>query len=70
MLGDALEPRICPHCREMNSPMSSYCHICGNSLDEGAERSADFFAEYVRIILRGSCIKSFISTMGQIHSDI
>ncbi|PKL59495.1 MAG: hypothetical protein CVV33_07525 [Methanomicrobiales archaeon HGW-Methanomicrobiales-4] len=25
--GEILEPRICPHCREMNSPVSSFCHL-------------------------------------------
>jgi len=28
-----LEPRICPHCNEGNSPISKHCHLCGESLD-------------------------------------
>lgn len=32
--GDTLVPRICPHCKEINSPVSSFCHICGHWLDD------------------------------------
>lgn len=45
--GKSLEPRVCPHCHEMNSPVSAYCHLCGQALDEPAQCSADEFAEYI-----------------------
>lgn len=45
--GDTLEPRICPHCREMNSPSSKYCHICGEDLSGDGERSSDWLSDYL-----------------------
>lgn len=44
--GDALEPKVCPHCREMNSPISRHCHICGHGLDQAAIESDDEFMKY------------------------
>jgi len=29
-----LEPKICPHCGEICSPVSRYCSVCGQLLDE------------------------------------
>ncbi|MDD1730106.1 MAG: site-specific integrase [Methanospirillum sp.] len=42
-----LEPKVCPHCKEMNSPVSAYCHLCGQALNEEAQYSADKFMEYM-----------------------
>ena len=44
--GDVLEPKICPHCREMNSPISRHCHICGYGLDAAAIESDDEFQRF------------------------
>jgi integrase/recombinase XerD len=44
--GDALEPKICPHCKEMNSPISRHCHICGHGLDGATIESDDEFLRY------------------------
>ena len=30
---DKLEPKICIYCKEINSPVSKHCHICGHPLD-------------------------------------
>jgi len=43
----ALEPVICPFCREINSPGSPYCHLCGEALDPNAAISADMFKRFV-----------------------
>jgi len=43
----ALEPVICPFCREINSPGSPYCHLCGEALDSNAAISADMFKRFV-----------------------
>lgn len=45
--GETLEPRICPHCREVNSPVSNHCHLCGSALSEEAARTSDEFQQYV-----------------------
>jgi len=29
-----LVPKVCPHCKELHSPVSKHCHICGHSLDD------------------------------------
>ena len=42
----ALEPKVCPHCREMNSPISKHCHICGHGLDAAAIESDDDFQRF------------------------
>ncbi|PWR75342.1 site-specific integrase, partial [Methanospirillum stamsii] len=40
-----IEPKICPHCHEINSPVSKYCHICSHPLDKKELAStADFQA--------------------------
>ena len=44
---DTLEPRVCPHCDEMNSPVSRHCHLCGQALDEQAISSAEEFQNFI-----------------------
>ncbi|MGV8108981.1 tyrosine-type recombinase/integrase [Methanospirillum sp.] len=29
-----IEPHICPHCKELNSPISKFCHVCGHGLGD------------------------------------
>lgn len=43
----ALEPVICPFCKEVNSPGSSYCHLCGEALDPKSAITADMFKRFV-----------------------
>ena len=45
---NALEPRICPHYHEMNSPVFSCSYIYYNSPDVGSDISVDAFADYVK----------------------
>lgn len=46
--GEPLEPRVCPKCREVNSPVARLCHVCGQALLIEPEVTADIFAEYVK----------------------
>lgn len=39
--GKKIEPHVCPHCKELNGPMSSFCHICGHSLTDDSFQTAD-----------------------------
>lgn len=48
VVDNILEPRVCTHCREMNSPVSRVCHLCGHPLNDNAAQSADEIADYFR----------------------
>lgn len=43
-----IEPRVCPHCKELNAPISKYCHVCGHGLvDPDTIESHDVFERYL-----------------------
>lgn len=42
-----IEPRVCPHCKEMNAPISLFCHRCGHSLTDDSFHTADSFQAWV-----------------------
>lgn len=44
---EGLEPRICPHCREVNSPISNHCHLCGNALSTNKVESEERFIRHI-----------------------
>ena len=45
--GKDLKPKICPHCHEMNSPISHYCHLCSHPLDNASLEDADAIQRYL-----------------------
>lgn len=42
-----LEPRVCPHCKELNAPVSLWCHLCGHSLTADSFNTADELQAWV-----------------------
>ena len=44
---DKLEPKICQHCKEINSPISKHCHICGHPLDDDNIRSDQEWSDFL-----------------------
>lgn len=43
----SLSPRICTHCHEMNSPISQFCHRCGQSLVEESPMEYDQLHQFI-----------------------
>jgi site-specific recombinase XerD len=41
-------PKVCPHCKEVNSPVSKHCHICGESLDNEISTDNDFLQDFLK----------------------
>lgn len=41
------EPVLCPHCRQINPPMSPFCALCGRSLTEDAAADEDAIQKYL-----------------------
>jgi hypothetical protein len=37
----AMEPRVCPSCQPINSPVTNYCGTCGHELSEQAVRDLE-----------------------------
>ncbi|NLV26865.1 MAG: phage integrase family protein [Methanomicrobiales archaeon] len=44
---EKLEPKICAYCKEINSPVSHHCHICGHALSENAIHSSEAFHQFI-----------------------
>jgi site-specific recombinase XerD len=44
-----LEPKVCPYCKEINSPVSMHCHICGHALSAKAAQGSDDFIRYLKM---------------------
>lgn len=45
--GKDLKPKMCPHCHEMNSPISHYCHLCSHPLDKPSLDDTDAIQRYL-----------------------
>ncbi len=45
---DTVEPRVCPHCKEINSPISRHCHICGQDLTKEAVNTIEEFNKFIK----------------------
>jgi site-specific recombinase XerD len=42
-----VEPIVCPTCKEINSPISRYCHVCGEGLSSDAVSSDQMFQKFL-----------------------
>ena len=42
-----LEPKICPHCKEICGPISKYCPLCGNALEKGVIEDDEVLVQWL-----------------------
>lgn len=53
-----LEPRQCPHCQTINSPISKYCSLCGRPVIEEAVTNQEEVQKFV--LTHGDELKAYI----------
>jgi len=68
---EKLEPRVCPNCNEVNSPISKYCHLCSHALDQNTLESADAFQRF--LLNNSELITDFLKERekrGEVHPHL
>lgn len=58
-----MEPKICSHCKEVNSPISKHCHLCGHSLDDDTLDEDEDLQKFM--LTHANKIKAFLDHMSE-----